>query len=478
MENSILFDILGSFTKTEMKEFDDLVCSGYFNRKSAVVKLWKVVSKGSDKLISEETGREIIYKKIFPGKKFNYGTLKNLIYDLTRLAEKFIELKTYGRRTAVRELNLCEGLLERGLGKVFERVMARTEITLEKNKDVTGYHSNKYLAEVLKQNYMIQQDRHYQTAGSIKTVNDNLTMGYFIDIIDNNYNWIFMQGEINVPAKNDFLVRFLEYYRNTPVEKDIITKIYYLAFMLVYEEDASYFYELKELLENNLGSLSGEQKYNFFVALANFCQKKIESGITDFAQHEYGIYRFMIDNSIYSIDKVKNMDGAFYKNVAGSAVSAGEIKWAKTFIDTYKTMLEPEVMDNYYCHAMIEFTMKQKKFNETLKYLSKIKHTNFVDKLNIRRWELITAYELEHFEEIRYLIDSSKHFIQNDTKISDLKKLRFSGFLNIVNRLLSFRELKKGKNDVIYSAGLLKQEVEKTDTPHKDWMLEKINELN
>jgi hypothetical protein len=477
MINSSLVEILKTFSKNELKKFDEMVSSEYFNKKTAVVKFWKVIREMAPDFNSPGISREEVYAKLFPGKNFNYGTMKNLVFDLTKLAEKYIELKVYSEKPFRSSENLLEAFLERGLGDLFEKNIRSAEKLLSEKKEDTNYHQTKYILEVLKQNYLIQQDKFYQTGENIKAANDNLTMGYFIDVFNNNYNSIYMQSEISGNYKNDFVRKVLEFFKNSPVEMDYRVKIYYNAFMLVYDGDLQFFNELRTLLEENINDLGSEQKYNFFIALANYCVKKIDAGLYEFIKTEYEIHRFMIDNNIYSIDRVKNIDGAFYKNVSGTAVRAGELEWAKYFIEEYKEMLEPDTRENYYFHALIEYYIKLKNFGEAQGYLSRIKHTNHFSKLNIKGWEIITAYEMDHLEEVRYLIDSARHFIQNDKKIVSSKLEQLSGFMSFVTKLVHLKENRESIKSVNRELFTLKDDLNKLKSIHKIWLGEKIDEF-
>ena len=478
MINSTLLEILRTFTKEELKELDRLVTSDYFNRKSAVTKLWKIVFELSPYFNPKELSREKVYQKIFPGKPYNYGTMKNLVFDLTKLAEKFIELKVYNEKPSKISENLLEAFLERGLGDLFEKNIRSIEKLYSAISEDTNYHETKYILEVLKQNHLIQQDKFYQTGENIKAANEYLTMRYFIDVFVNNYNSLYMQNEISGSYKNDFVRKVLEFLNSGPAEMDYRVNIYYNAFMLVYDGGIQFFYELRRLLEENTNNLGSEVKYNFFIALANYCVKKADEGLNEFTKTEYEIYRFMIDNNIYSIDRVKNIDGAFYKNVSGVAVNSGEFEWAKYFIEKYKEMLEPEVRENYYFHALIEYNIKLKNFDEVLGYLSKIKHTNHSSKLNIKGWEIITAYELGHHEELRYLSDSARHFIQNDKKIISTKLERLSNFISFVTKLVYLKENPQNIKSVKPELSALKDDISKLRCFHKIWLREKIEEFD
>ncbi len=478
MIKSSLIEILKSFGESEIKEFNDMVCSPYFNKKSAVIKFWKVVRKYAPDFSSRELERENVYKKIFPDKEFNYGTMKNLIHELSKLAEKFIELKIYNVKTGSQSINLLEGFVDKGLKNSFKKRIKTIEGNIEEKKGEAEYYYNKYLLEISKQSYLIKQDKFYSNSESTKLANENLTMGYFADIFNNNYSSIIWQYEHGGDHNNDFLKKVIAYYKSSPVDMDYRVKIYYNAFMLIYDGGIEHFYELRKLLEVNIHNLSIEQKYNFFLAIGNYCIKKYNEGSIDFAKHEFETYRYMLDNAIYNANNTANMGGTFYKNVAIAALKNNEIEWASGFIEKYKDLLEPEVKENFHFHALIEYYIKLKEFKNAVKYISRIKYTDSVAKLNIKRWEIITSYELRHFEELRYLIDSAKHFLRNEKKISSHNKEDFSNFINFVNKLAVFVQSKDSSKNSLRNTSIISREITATDTLAKAWLLDKVHELN
>lgn len=478
MIKSSLIEILRSFTAGEIKEFNDMVYSPYFNKKSAVIKFWEAVHRYAPDFTSKELEKEKIYKKIFPGKEFNYGTLKNLIYDLSKLAEKFIELKIYNVKTGSRSINLLEGFIDKGLKNSFKKKINTIEGIIDEKKGEAEYYYNKYLLEISKQSNLIKQDIFYSNAASTRVANENLTMGYFADIFNNNYSSVVWQYEHGGNHNNDFLKKVIAYFKSSPVEMDYRVSIYYNAFMLIYDGGDGHFYDLKKLLEDNIHNLSAEQKYNFFLAIGNYCIKKYNEGSIDFAKHEFETYRFMLDNAVYNTNNTERMGGTFYKNVAIAALKNNETEWASGFIEKYKDMLEPEVKENFHFHALIEYYIKLKKFNEAVKYISRIKYTDSVAKINIKKWEIITSFELNHFEELRYLIDSAKHFLRNESKISSRNKHAFSNFINLVNKLAVLVQSKDYSKNSKHSTAGISRQITATDTLAKAWLLDKAHELN
>jgi len=473
MLTSSLLELLKTLSAEELKSFSSFVTSPFHNKKSSVTKFWNEIKKFAPDFDSPLLEKETLYRKLLPGKPYNYGTMKNLIYELSNLCEKFIELKIYASKPYEQKLNLAQGLMNRGLNTMFERTLKLLEKDIESEGEAT-YHGKKFLCLIILTNYLISTNKHMKTNELVEPINKHLTMGYLIDIFASNYNSVFMQNETGIRLPDGFIEQAIKYYERNIIEMDFRVKLYYNSFMLSYKEEQQYFDSLRKLLGENLNKISQEQKYNFCTALTNFCIKRSMEGQIDFNNSEYEVYKFMVDNKILSVNGVRNVDGAFYKNVAAAAMKAGESEWALKFIEKYRSHLAEEVRDNYYYRAMIEYYIHLKMFPEALKYLTRISNIHLVEKLIVRKWELMTYYELDMFEELRYRIDATRHFIINEKKLSHEKKEMLINLTAFVSRLLLKREAQNSSvNDLEY----LKSEIQDSKCYCKEWLLEKADEL-
>ena len=117
MLKSSLLEIIRTFTKQELAKLEDFVRSPYFNKKENVTKLFLEIKKYAPSFTDANLEKEEVWKKLFPGKDYNYGILKNLIFDLYGLAETFaVDLKFRKDRLKYDEYVL-DMFLERGLNK-------------------------------------------------------------------------------------------------------------------------------------------------------------------------------------------------------------------------------------------------------------------------------------------------------------------------------------------------------------------------
>lgn len=474
MLNKSLIEIFSGFSKEETDKFNDFIRSPYFNRREILIEFWDELRKFHPEY---NISKEKLYKAVYPGKAYNYGTVKNLFHELAVLAERFIETEYYGSNEDNKNENLLYGLLLRNHVRLFQKRFKKINENLDKQAGEYNYHIKKYRLEALKQNSLLSQDAYHGKYKDSLGTFTHLTSAYFIDLFINHYNTAFMKNELNDPEYSlDFIHEALEFYDKAKLEKDFVTEIYYNAFMLELTADEKHYYKLKELLESNSGKLSNEQKYNFFIALTNFCIKMINKNNHGYKKEQYRLYKYMVENNIYSINLIDKMEGNFYRNTAGAASSNGEFEWAMDFIEKYKAKLDEKVAENYYNYAKTELYIRLKDWDKAADAMAKIKHTNLADKLNLKRWQMILFYEKKNLEELVYLIDSARHFIAKDKTLPGKTKENFSNFTEAMNILAKLNDVGIEENRHFLIKNLIKI-IEGNKISHKDWFEEKLKDL-
>src|SRR4030095_1171912 len=90
MKDTKIIKFLSLFTKEEFKKFGLFVSSPYFNRLNNVTRLYAILKKYHPDFKSKSLTKENIYKKIFPGQKYDDVKIRALFSYLLALAEKFI----------------------------------------------------------------------------------------------------------------------------------------------------------------------------------------------------------------------------------------------------------------------------------------------------------------------------------------------------------------------------------------------------
>ncbi|MBK9334832.1 MAG: hypothetical protein IPM96_21140 [Ignavibacteria bacterium] len=120
MLKSSALKIIQSFSKEEISEFNDFLKSPYHNKKSGVVKLYNEIKKYYPDFKDENLDKEKLWSKLYPGKMYSYGVMKNLIFELTGLAENYIALNNFRQNELKMFSELSESLRMRKLNSVLE----------------------------------------------------------------------------------------------------------------------------------------------------------------------------------------------------------------------------------------------------------------------------------------------------------------------------------------------------------------------
>jgi hypothetical protein len=84
-----------------------------------------------------------------------------------------------------------------------------------------------------------------------------------------------------------------------------------------------------------------------------------------------------------------------------------------------------------------------------------------------------TYYEMGQVEPLRYSIDSSKHFINKNKSVGEVRKKSYLNFFNSLTKLISLSE-NGDKSSVASVIDTVKKTGELTE---KAWILEKLNDL-
>ena len=109
-----------------------------------------------------------------------------------------------------------------------------------------------------------------------------------------------------------------------------------------------------------------------------------------------------------------------------------------------------------------------------LNTLNKVEFIDITDKINVKDLTARTYYELKEYEPLSYHIDSSKHFLVKNKKVSSyLRKLN----VNFFNYLHSFVKAVM-QNDTNRLMELKKNVMKENEVNNKLWLLEKLEQVN
>ncbi len=483
MKNSKLLELFRTLNKTELAELYKFSLSPYFNKGRKYPMLIKTLRKFYPEFSNKKITKKFIYDKLFPGKKYNDQVLRNMINGLMRLCENYLVYKHGISDKRDFHNVLATELQTRRLFKLSEKSLNKSEQLIKSGGLDTSYYKNLYEQEQTKRELDILQSNQRASVESL--INASTSFFFYIilemsqqmeEMIVLNHNWnagfeskLTYEFLINLDMQN-----LLNFLKDNSYSNYEIIQLYncHIKQMIDYK-DEELFKELKILFNRSSHLLSRRGKYNMYLALANACIKLQEVNEIKYSFELLELYKEQLKLELYNTQEDSSMEQDLFRNILINALKLKEFDWAESFLDKYLGKLLPEYMDNMKNFSFSNLSFEKGDYESALEFISLVKYDTFVFKFDARTLILKIYYELNYFEQARFLIDSFRHFILENASISEYIKSVHLNFIKHVNDMIRLKENKKE-----FDIEKTKEEIKTTPVRNKEWLYDKINELN
>lgn len=466
MNNSKFVQILKTFDKKELQEFEKFIISPVYNAAGVyVVRFYSEVKKFYPDFDDPSFTRERIYKKLYPSGKYNDSTLRKLSSELMKLCEEFLIFRNFSNRSYLRDRLLLQEFEARHLNRLFEIRSQKSSGQSDKAvfRDAEYFHE-RFLSTILIKKFYFNRDRKK----SIKYFNDEveyLTMYYTLYMLRAYIERLrekrsFTDTDFNLPMFDEILK-----YTNRSGYLSIDSFRLFRTELELYIGGGDNVYSALKQLKNKFQSkLPVDDLNSIYTTLVNYATERSESGRKEFLRDVFELYKESLKRKII---------GSYFSefqfiNIVTVSLRLKEHKFAESFIKKYPQSLNPDIREDVvnYCRANLSFSKKD--FRQTMEYLLKINFKYGQHKFLIKNLTLKTYYELKQYESIYLLIDAYKHLLKREKLVpSNIKKL-IGNFIGFVKELA---DLKNGKGD---KPEILNR-VKKTTTAETLWLTEKLS---
>ena len=469
MENSQLIESLRTLDKNEIKEFGKFIRSPYFNNRSEVIRFFNYIKKFFPEFKSNELKEEIIFKNVYPDKKYSSVMTRKLISLTLNLLLDFLTIEDFKENKNDYNVKMLDMLRKRKLPALFQK---RSRIT-GKNLNISTldiyYYEQKLKFTSIQNGYFLNSDESSFVDGLQNELNDLIEF-FLTGVILQYIRLSEWSRQLNKKFDLKFYDEILKYMSADDEREVTLYSMYFNMLMLLNTEDENYFKKLiisRDTLKAKLGKIDD---YNVQIVSMQYCHKKVQKGYP-----EYRKQMFEITKKLLAADLIPDgfIEPYFFTNIVRNASLLNEFDWLDNFLSEYKHRLNPELSDEItnYSQAMIESAKGN--FEKSLMHFSKIKIERSNMKLDMKNLLIIIYYELNFIEELISLIDTNKHFLQRDRSVSDSYRQVSLLLMNFVSELIKI----KSSNKKISTHGLRK-EIEKSDYfIFKEWLLKKAEEL-
>ncbi|HMS65120.1 MAG TPA: hypothetical protein PKD83_07690 [Ignavibacteria bacterium] len=487
MLKSSLLDILRTFSKQELIKFEDFVRSPYFNKKEIVTSLFLEIKKYAPVFEGDDLGKENIWKKLFPGKDYNYGIMKNLIFDLNKLAEEFIASLKYNADEYTRKEYLLNALFDRELLKIYINKHNAFDSEPDLNfLNVNNLEIDDYLHFMSKM-YHLKLHYHHQFDRNFKIENlqfscDSYQVSYFLMILFGSY----MNAEVNErdrnldPGRNpatkilDLISPGLEIIAesiasNTGLNSHYI-KIAYFTYLTYRDKTESRYKDLKKIVFENLNILPKFNQQNYHYALIGTLFK-IKNHKLNINKEVVEILDSLIENKIFTSPRNEIVPIHIFHLYIGSCFTLGDAEKIVNFASKFISKLDIKHAEDSktFVNFMISFINKD--FMKALNYISLLNIPYSLHKNTLKKLKAMCIYEISDYEMFLNEYDSLKHYIKNNN-------IGNSSILKLNKHFSAIKQLFHLKHDFDeYKFLELKEFIIESFEDSNPWFNEKLDEI-
>ncbi|MBK8553960.1 MAG: hypothetical protein IPL53_24110 [Ignavibacteria bacterium] len=489
MLKSSLLEILRTFTKEEFLKFEDFINSPYHNKNSNAVKLFSVIKKYSPDYTVDGLNKEIVWNKLFPGKEYNYGTMKNLIHELSKLAMKFIVLEEFDENILEKDVILMNCLHERNIPKLFNVKMNELDRQFSKDSFKNDYFFiNDFYSAYSKINWI---KIYHNRANNLNDVtekdllNSSATFIYsFLIYLFKYYNNVLTDSvNQNFSMEKNILPVFLKDISPEIIDKllavvkkqserdyNILNVFWKMSRSQLNSQNVEYFLDFKKALNDNISILSKWDAKDLFILMINSLNN-IDPSKINIEKELFEITNAMLDNGIFF-----NRDGSItsfdYNSYLWRAFNSGEYEAIKIFSGKYFNRIPKD--NSEYSEKISEayILFGEGKFEKVQAIITSLQHPNFIIKVRMKLLKAKCLYEMNDLITFDSEYKSLYHFLKNNKSLSAKVKNDTKFFFDKVRQMFRLKEKFSS-----YEYDKLKNEISKASMNKESWLNVKVNEL-
>ncbi|HAY34594.1 MAG TPA: hypothetical protein PK536_04545 [Ignavibacteria bacterium] len=492
MLKSSLLEIIRSFSKQDLLKFEDFVRSPYFNKKENVSRLFMEIKNYAPSFTDGNLEKEKTWAKLFPGTEYNYGIMKNLIHDLTKLSDSFIAIEYSNADKLKSNIDLLAALLQRQISKVFSAKYDMTEkIYIDPALKNESYKMEQYYDFLFKLKLLkaIYNRLHNPGSSSFEYITESGNYFLYSAVINfyKYYNNYLAFNDRHIQVKDSTAETFLnglnknfipdlikKVKTNSEREYKILKCFYEMNIALNPDADISCYNNFKKSLQDCSDIIPRGDLKDLLVCLNNSLTKiregKSNTGINS-NREILEISNMEIENNLF-LQPNGVMDQNSYINYILTAFTLREYESIEIFVKKFGSKIPEDRRENVNNYSQAHISFGKKEFDKSLEYLSKINHDFFNMKHLVRDIQMMNYYELNDYVSFDFALDSYKHFIAKNKSVTPHNRSLSEDFCNNIKKLFRLREsfdkfeLEKVRKEIINNKLI-----------NKYWILDKLSEI-
>lgn len=481
MKNSRLIEILQTFSKEEIKEFDKFISSPFFGCRKFIVEFFRILKKYHTEFKEEDIKKEKLFKEMYEDKKYNDGLMRRINSEIIKHALDYLAIKKFNEVDAFKNHSLQLELRNRNLHHFFESKSKKviSGFNNTKHKDLYSL-LDKALTDIEIYNYKNLNNDPDTFRQLEESLESSLLLGFYF-IINSMDKIRLINYDLTKSITRDFedssiLDDFLKMFDDPGNSKHILFRAFYFSFRIIKDKsDESAYTELKKILTRQKEYFTDSQRRTFISYIFYFYSHHISRNSEKYYKDEYEMYELLLREKLF-LNYTPFMTIFFCRNYVTACRRAGKAASIFDFIKNYSTYFIPKYRQDVINYANACAMLSKKDFGKALEYSSEIMLDVPQYRCDIKIIRIKCYYELGYDESLYSEIDSMKHLLtklkSNDPKYANIGFITKTGmsFLKYLSYLMKLKSNFSESNKKV----LLKEIQNETFLAEKKWLIEKV----
>ncbi|MGB3017783.1 MAG: hypothetical protein WBC65_08245 [Ignavibacteria bacterium] len=489
MQKSALMEIVNSFTALESERFSEFLSSPYFNKNNIVIRLFDIIKKNLPVTEEDLLNKETVWKALYHGKPYNYGTMKNLIHELTQLSVNFIYLEELENTKQVRNVLTVSALSYRNADKALNSKLKQIEKTFtgKSFRDLEYVLSDYYMemSKIFWTKWMYQKSHQLKRASEKDFLAGSATTVYsFLLYLFKMTNNITVQSsDHNYELDKNLVINLLREFGTEKIERilssvkeysardyKVLSVFWDMCRSQLFDPGPEQYYKFKSSLTANAKIFSLQDLEDLLTCLVTTLFGLKESEINKYRER-IDIFDIMIANKIF-IQRNRILPVHLFILYAWNLFNLSDFEGIEKFTKKYGKYLTEDKRENALRFSEICLKIGEQNFAEALETLLKIGYNYSAMKIYVKHIKAICYYELNDSASFMYENDSLRNFLKSNMKVNESVKESLKHHYRMISRMFQLRS----KFDIA-EFKMLRKEVTESTANIDSWLLKKVNEL-
>ena len=459
-----LYQTLAILDKKEVRQFKRVLDSPFFVLRKDMKHMFNYLIEYQIKG-KPFPENEVVFRTIFPQKKYDYVQLRGAMSDLLKLIEEYLIILKRRNDSIKTQQFLGEIYRQRKVTKSYQSTVKGISNILEKQPLRNEFYFRQLLDFQLEEmNFKMSNQR--TKIFNLEEISDTIDVLYLVQKLKHTCHQFSHQQVFKTEYDFGLLSHFMKVIEQEKYLKIPAIAIYYYCYRFLTEQEGTvYFQKFKKILFENKEIFDVQERKELYLFAINFCIRKLNQGDKNFTVEIFKLYQdglqagYFLENGILS--------RFTFDNVIATGIVLEEFDWVENFIDTYSEKLEDKYRNATVSFNLARLEYTRKKFEKALLHLQNAEYKDLVNNIMSKSLLMKIYFELEEYDALLSHLDSFQIFIRR-REVSDFHRKNYMNIIRFAKRLVALPELDKEMRNQ------LREEIKVEEIlTEREWLLSK-----